>query len=204
MREFTEQELVRREKLNELVEKGINPFGQRYDITNFSADLKEKYVDKTKEELHDMEIPVKVAGRIMTKRGKGKVGFMHIQDKLGQIQIYVRQDVIGEESYEIFKKSDLGDIVGIEGVVFRTDMGELSVKAMKYTHLVKALRPLPDKFHGLVDVEERYRRRYVDLIMNEEARKVAFMRPKIIRSIQHYLDNLGYTEVETQCCAHET
>lgn len=197
MREFTEQELVRREKLNELVEKGINPFGQRYDITNFSADLKEKYVDKTKEELHDLEIPVKVAGRIMTKRGKGKVGFMHIQDKLGQIQIYVRQDVIGEESYEIFKKSDLGDIVGIEGVVFRTDMGELSVKAMKYTHLVKALRPLPDKFHGLVDVEERYRRRYVDLIMNEEARKVAFMRPKIIRSIQHYLDNLGYTEVET-------
>lgn len=197
MREFTEQELVRREKLNELVEKGINPFGQRYDITNFSADLKEKYVDKTKEELQDMEIPVKVAGRIMTKRGKGKVGFMHIQDKLGQIQIYVRQDVVGEESYEIFKKSDLGDIVGIEGVVFRTDMGELSVKAIKYTHLVKALRPLPDKFHGLVDVEERYRRRYVDLIMNEEARKVAFLRPKIIRSIQHYLDNLGYIEVET-------
>ena len=197
MREFTEQELVRREKLNELVEKGINPFGDRYDITDFSQDLKEKYADKTKEELHEVEIPVKVAGRIMTKRGKGKVGFMHIQDKLGQIQIYVRQDAIGEEAYEVFKKSDLGDIVGIEGVVFRTDMGELSVKASKYTHLVKALRPLPDKFHGLVDVEERYRRRYVDLIMNEEARKVAFMRPRIIRSIQHYLDNLGYTEVET-------
>lgn len=197
MREFTEQELVRRDKLQELIEKNINPFGQRYDITAFSEELKQKYCDKTKEELHEMEIPVKVAGRIMTKRGKGKVGFMHIQDKLGQIQIYVRQDVIGEDAYEVFKKSDLGDIVGIEGVVFRTDMGELSVKATVYTHLVKALRPLPDKYHGLVDVEERYRRRYVDLIMNEEARRVAFLRPKIIRSIQHYLDNLGYTEVET-------
>ena len=138
-----------------------------------------------------------IAGRIMTRRRKGKVGFMHIQDKYGQIQIYVRQDVIGEENYEIFKKADLGDIVGIKGTVFRTDMGELSVKANEYIHLVKALRPLPEKYHGLTDTEERFRRRYVDLIMNEESRRVAFTRPKIIRSIQHYLDNLGYTEVET-------
>ena len=122
---------------------------------------------------------------------------MHIQDKYGQIQIYVRLDVIGEEQYELFNKADIGDIVGIKGTVFRTNTGELSVKANEYIHLVKAIRPLPEKFHGLSDVEERYRRRYVDLIMNEESRRVAFMRPRIIRTIQKYLDNLGYTEVET-------
>ena len=133
----------------------------------------------------------------MTKRRKGKVCFMHIQDKEGQIQIYVRKDVIGEENYEVLIKSDIGDIVGIIGTVFVTNTGELSVKASEYIHLTKALRPLPEKYHGLSDIEERYRRRYVDLIMNEEARKIAFTRPKIIRSIQHYLDNLGYTEVET-------
>ena len=197
MREFTEQELVRREKLKELENKGIDPFGSRFDVTSNSKEIKEKYADKTKEELHEVDIPVIVAGRIMTKRGKGKAGLMHIQDKFGQIQIYVKLDNVGEEQYELFEKADLGDIVGIEGTVMRTNMGELSVKANKYIHLVKALRPLPDKFHGLVDVEERFRRRYVDLIMNEDSRKVAFMRPKIIRSIQHYLDNLGYTEVET-------
>lgn len=195
--ELTEQEIVRRNKMEELRQKGINPFGKRYDVTSNSQEIKEKYDKYTKEELHEQEIPVKIAGRIMTKRGKGKAGFMHIQDKYGQIQIYVRQDVVGEEEYKLFDKADLGDIVGIEGLVFRTNMGELSVKATHYTHLVKALRPLPDKFHGLTDVEERFRRRYVDLIVNEEARKVAFTRPKIIRSIQHYLDNLGYTEVET-------
>ncbi len=197
MREFTEQELVRREKLKELENKGIDPFGSKLNVTSNSKDIKEKYADKTKEELHEVDIPVIVAGRIMTKRGKGKAGFMHIQDKFGQIQIYVKLDNVGEEQYELFEKADLGDIVGIEGTVMRTNMGELSVKANKYIHLVKALKPLPDKFHGLVDVEERFRRRYVDLITNEEARRVAFMRPKIIRSIQHYLDNLGYTEVET-------
>lgn len=197
MREFPEQELVRREKLDFLRERGLDPFGHRFDVDSNSKEIYEKYGDKTKEELHEVEIPVVIAGRIMTRRRKGKVGFMHIQDKYGQIQIYVRQDVIGEENYEIFKKADLGDIVGIKGTVFRTDMGELSVKANEYIHLVKALRPLPEKYHGLTDTEERFRRRYVDLIMNEESRRVAFTRPKIIRSIQHYLDNLGYTEVET-------
>lgn len=197
MREFTEQELVRREKIKLLKEKGIDPFGHKFDVTSNSQDIKEKYADKTKEELHEVDIPVVVAGRIMTKRGKGKAGFMNIQDKFGQIQIYVKLDNVGEEQYELFDKADLGDIIGIKGTVMRTNMGELSVRATEYVHLVKALKPLPDKFHGLVDVEERYRRRYVDLIMNEEARKVAFMRPKIIRSIQNYLDSLGYVEVET-------
>lgn len=197
MREFTEQELIRREKAKELRELGIDPFGHRFDVTASSSEIKEKYDSYSKEELIEMNIPVVVAGRIMTKRGKGKVGFMHIQDKYGQIQIYVRKDELGEDAYEIFKKSDLGDIVGIEGTVFRTDTGETTVKATKYIHLVKALRPLPEKYHGLSDVEERFRRRYVDLIVNEDARRVAFTRPKIIRAIQNYLDNLGYTEVET-------
>lgn len=197
MREFTEQELVRREKVKELVSKGIDPFGHRFDVTTNSKEIKEQYEGYTKEELHDMEISVKIAGRIMTKRIKGKAGFMHIQDKFSQVQIYVRVDVVGESEYELFDNADLGDIVGIEGSVFRTNMGELSVKANKFIHLVKALRPLPEKYHGLSDIEERFRRRYVDLITNEEARKVAFMRPQIIRSIQRYLDNLGYVEVDT-------
>lgn len=195
--EHTEQELVRREKLDYLVSKGINPFGSRFDVTSNSKEIKEACSDKTNEELEELNMQVRVAGRIMTKRGKGKAGFMHIQDKYGQIQIYVKLDNVGEEEYDLFLRADLGDIVGIDGTVFRTHMGELSIKCTKYTHLVKALRPLPDKYHGLVDVEERFRRRYVDLIMNEDARRVAFARPKIIRSIQSYLDNLGYVEVET-------
>lgn len=197
MRNFSEQELIRREKAKELETLGIDPFGSKFDVTTNTKELTSLYGDKTKEELHDKEIPVVIAGRIMTRRRKGKVGFMHIQDKYGQIQIYVRKDEVGEDEYEIFKKADLGDIVGIHGTVFRTDMGELSIKATKYTHLVKALRPLPEKFHGLTDTEERFRRRYVDLITNDEARRIAFMRPKIIRSIQAFLDNLGYVEVET-------
>ncbi len=197
MRELTEQEIVRREKMQELRNKGIDPFGEAFNITSNSKEIKEQYDSYTTEELETKAIEVSIAGRIMTKRGKGKAGFMHIQDKFGQIQIYVRLDNVGEEKYELFDKADLGDIVGIRGYVFRTHMGELSVKALEYTHLVKALRPLPDKFHGLVDIEERYRRRYVDLIVNDEARKIAYMRPKIIRAIQNYLDDLGFVEVET-------
>lgn len=197
MREFSEQELVRRNKVQDLINKGVEPFGNRFDVTSNSKNIKELYEKYTKEELDEMDLPVIVAGRIMTKRSKGKAGFMNIQDKFGQIQIYLKLDLIGEDQYGLFDDADLGDIVGIEGHVFRTHMGELTVKANKFTHLVKALKPLPEKYHGLADVEERFRRRYVDLIMNEDARRVAFMRPKIIRSIQHYLDNLGYVEVET-------
>ena len=197
MREFTEQEQVRREKVKELIEKGVKPFGFRFDVTSNSKIIKEEHANQSKEELEELKDNVVIAGRIMTKRRKGKAGFFHIQDKYGQIQIYIAINEVGEEAYDLFKASDIGDIVGIEGYVFRTNTGELSVHATKYVHLVKALRPLPEKFHGLTDVEERYRRRYVDLIMNEDARKIAFMRPKIIRTIRKYLDNLGYTEVET-------
>ena len=197
MREFTEQELVRREKVNELIEKGIKPFGEKFDVTSNSMIIKDNHEMQSKEELEETKDEVVVAGRIMTKRRNGKAGFFHIQDKFGQIQIYIRLDNVGEEAYDLFKSSDIGDIVGIEGYVFKTNTGELSIHATNYIHLTKALRPLPEKFHGLTDVEERYRRRYVDLIMNEDARKVAFARPKIIRTIQKYLDDLGYVEVET-------
>ncbi len=197
MREFTEQELVRREKVNTLIEKGIKPFGDKIDVTSNSKIIKEHHLNQTKEELGEIKDEVIVAGRIMTKRRNGKAGFFHIQDRYGQIQIYIRLDNVGEEAYDLFKASDIGDIVGIEGYVFKTNTGELSIHATNYIHMVKALKPLPEKFHGLTDIEERFRRRYVDLIMNEEARRIAFARPKIIRTIQNYLDNLGYVEVET-------
>ena len=195
--ERTEQELVRIEKSNNIRDLGMDPFGHRFDRTHTSKQIKEEYAGKENEELEGLNIEVKVAGRIMTKRGKGKAGFMHIQDREGQIQIYVKVDNVGEENYELFNKADLGDIVGIEGTLFVTHTGELSVRANKYIHLVKALRPLPEKYHGLTDIEERYRRRYVDLIMNEESKKVAIARPKIIRAIQNYMDEQGFIEVET-------
>jgi lysyl-tRNA synthetase class 2 len=197
MRHFTEQELVRRSKLEFFKKNNIDAFGQKFNLNSNSSEIKSKFDSLDKEQLEELHESVIIAGRIMTKREKGKAGFMHLQDKMGQIQVYVRQDSLTELEYELFMNADLGDIVGIEGYVFRTNMGELSVKATKYTHLVKALRPLPEKYHGLADVEERFRRRYLDLITNENARRIAFMRPRIIRSIQNYLDKQGYTEVET-------
>lgn len=197
MEKLTQQEKARRQKMQDLIDMGIDPFGHRYDRTSNSGKIKAAYEDKTKEELEEMGVTVKIAGRIMTKRRQGKAGFMNIQDREGQIQIYVRKDEVGEDQYEIFKKNDIGDIVGIEGTVMKTDHGQLSVRAKVYTHLSKSLRPLPEKFHGLTDVEERFRRRYVDLIMNPEAKKIALTRPKIIRAIQHYLDGQGLVEVET-------
>ena len=194
---LSEQERVRRQKMQDLIDMGIDPFGRAYKRTHKTSDIKPVYQDKTKEELEELQIPVTVAGRIMTKRRMGKAGFMHIQDRDGQIQIYVRKDVVGDEQYELYKKNDIGDIVGISGILMKTDHGDLAVRAQEYTHLSKALRPLPEKFHGLTDVEERFRRRYVDLIMNEQARSIAIMRPRIIRAIQAYLDGQGLIEVET-------
>ena len=197
MREFSEQELVRREKANKLRELGIDPFGHRFEITDFSKNIKDEYQDMTHDELEELHKEVTVAGRIMFIRKMGKASFFSIKDKLGNIQIYISINDVGEEAYTLFKSADIGDIVGIKGVLMKTQTGEITIKCLEYTHLVKALRPLPEKYHGLNDVEERYRRRYVDLIMNDDARRIAFARPKIIRSIRRYLDNLGYTEVET-------
>ena len=194
---LNEYERVRRQKMEALRAKGIEPFGSAYKPTHHSAEILTQYHDKTKEELLEINQTVVIAGRIMTKREMGKAGFMHLLDRDGQIQVYLRKDALNELEFEIFQEADLGDIVGIEGTVFRTNHGELSVKAEKLTHLTKALRPLPDKFHGLADVEERYRRRYVDLIVNENARRVAMLRPRIIRALQHYFDGIGLIEVET-------
>lgn len=195
--ERTEQELVRIEKMQALKDKGIEPFGSAFERTHRSSDIVSAYGDRSKEELADLDQKAIIAGRIMTKRDMGKAGFMHLKDRDGQMQVYLRKDALTEEEFNLFLEADLGDIFGVEGTIFRTNHGELSIKAEKLTHLSKALRPLPDKFHGLNDIEERYRRRYVDLIANDEARRIAILRPKIIRAFQHYFDGLGMIEVET-------
>ena len=197
MREFTDQEVARRQKAEKIKDMRIDPFGSRFDRTDFAADIKEKYQDVDHDAFETMDDTATVAGRIMFIRKMGKASFMSIQDKTGKIQVYISINDIGEESYSLFKTADIGDIVGVHGKIMKTRTGEVTIKCLKYTHLVKALRPLPEKFHGLTDIEERYRRRYVDLIMNEESKKVAFMRPKIIRTIQNFLDSKGFTEVET-------
>jgi len=170
VQDLNDQMLVRREKMEAMRESGLDPFGTKFERTHLSDQIVAEYDKFSKEELEEKNISVTIAGRIMTKRGKGKAGFAHVQDLGGQVQIYVRQDRVGD-SYEYFKTLDLGDIVGVTGVLFKTNVGELSVKADKFEILTKALRPLPDKFHGLKDVEERYRRRYVDLIMNEDSKE---------------------------------
>ncbi|SIT93312.1 lysine--tRNA ligase [Edaphobacillus lindanitolerans] len=195
--ELNDQLVVRREKMSEMRENGLDPFGGRFERTHLTAGIKDEFGEKSKEELEAEEHEVTIAGRIMTKRGKGKAGFAHIQDLDGQIQIYVRKDDIGEAAYELFLSADLGDIVGVKGMVFRTKVGELSVRAKEFTFLTKALRPLPDKFHGLKDVEQRYRQRYLDLLTSEESKETFLTRSRIIRSIRHYLDGQGFLEVET-------
>ncbi|GEL78234.1 lysine--tRNA ligase [Tenuibacillus multivorans] len=195
--EVNDQMEARIEKLHALQENGVNVFGDRFDRTHLSKQLIQSYDEFSKEELEEKQIPAMIAGRIMTKRGKGKAGFAHIQDLEGQIQIYVRKDRIGEDAYEVFKQADLGDIVGVKGVVFKTNVGELSVKADEFFFLTKSLRPLPDKFHGLKDVEQRYRQRYLDLITNLESRDTFILRSKIIQSMRRYLNNKGFLEVET-------
>ncbi|MBD3861487.1 lysine--tRNA ligase [Bacillus sp. 28A-2] len=195
--ELNDQFQVRRDKMNKMREEGIDPFGERYDRSHQSAQIIAEYDEFSKEDLEEKAAQVTIAGRMMTKRGKGKAGFAHIQDLEGQIQIYVRKDSVGEEAYELFKSSDLGDIIGVTGTVFKTNVGELSIKASSFEVLTKALRPLPDKYHGLKDVEQRYRQRYLDLIVNPESKQTFIMRSKIIQSMRRYLDSKGYLEVET-------
>ena len=197
--EMNDQMQVRRQKLQELYDLGIDPFGQKFDRTDMAEPLHEQWDQYSKEELKEKEDEshVTVAGRIMTKRGKGKVGFAHIQDLTGQIQLYVRKDQIGEDQFAIWKSADLGDIVGIEGVMFKTNTGELSVKAKDFTLLTKALRPLPDKHHGLQDIEQRYRQRYLDLITNQDSTQTFINRSKILQEMRNFLNKKGFLEVET-------
>lgn len=181
----------RRDKLTELQNAGLDPFTiTKYDRTATSEDIKNKY-----DELEGKT--VSIAGRIMSKRRMGKIGFCHVMDMDGQIQIFVKKDTVGEEEYERFKKLDIGDIVGAEGEVFTTQTGEKSVRVEKMTLLSKSLLPLPEKFHGLSDPDLRYRQRYVDLIMNSDVKKTFIMRSKILTAIRNYLDSRGYLEVET-------
>ena len=197
MRELTDQEIIRREKAEKIRSLGMDPFGHVFNRTAFAKDIKEKYKDVDHDEFENITDEYTIAGRIMFIRKMGKASFFTIQDKTDKIQIYISINDIGEDAYTLFKSADIGDIVGVKGRVMKTMTGEITIKCLEYTHLVKALRPLPEKFHGLTDIEERYRRRYVDLIMNEESKRVAFLRPKIIRCIQNFMDNRGFTEVET-------
>ncbi len=195
--ELNEHMRVRRDKLNNYREQGLDPFGSKFERTHLAQELLDSYDQFTKEELEEKTDQVTIAGRMMTKRGKGKAGFAHIQDLSGQIQLYIRKDAVGEEAYELFQSTDLGDIVGITGVMFKTKVGELSVKATEFQLLTKSLRPLPEKYHGLKDIEQRYRQRYLDLITNLDSRETFVLRSKIIQSMRRYLDGQGFLEVET-------
>lgn len=197
---LNDQELVRREKMRQLREKGIDPFGHSFKKNAFSKDILKQFELFDKLTLESIDLSEKtfiIAGRVMTKRVMGKAGFFHCQDQEGQIQVYVKKDIVLNETFEYFEQLDLGDIIGVEGYVFRTNHGELSIFATVITHLSKALRPLPSKFHGLEDKEERYRRRYVDLIMNQDSFEIARKRPRIIKAMRNYFDSIGCVEVET-------
>lgn len=195
--DLNDQMLVRREKMNELREKGMDPFGGRFERTHFSTDLIEQYDELSKEELAEKEISATVVGRLMAKRGSGKASFANLKDNKGTVQIYVRQDAVGEEQYDIFKTADLGDFIGVEGKLMKTNTGELTVRADKTTFLTKALRPLPDQYYGLSDVETKYRKRYLDLITNEESMERFVKRSNILQEIRNFLTSKGYLEVET-------
>jgi len=181
---------VRREKMAALDEKGIEPFARKYDVTHHATDIVNDF-EKIEGQI------VRLAGRIMAVRGHGKTSFVNLMDMSGRLQIYFRQDVIGAEQYETFNLLDIGDIVGIEGVVFKTQRGEISVKTNSFEVLAKSLRPLPEKWHGLKDVETRYRQRYLDLIVNPEVKNTFVARSKIIKSLRRILDERNYLEVET-------
>lgn len=195
--ELNDQLVVRRQKMQNFRNNGMDPFGGRFERTHLSQEIIAQYGALSKEELEEASHEVVIAGRVMTKRGKGKAGFAHIQDLKGQIQIYVRKDAIGDEAYELYNTVDLGDILGVKGTVFKTNVGELSIKAKEVEFLTKALRPLPEKFHGLKDVEQRYRQRYLDLLTSEESKETFILRSRIIQSMRRYLDNAGFLEVET-------
>ena len=182
---------IRRDKLKVLQDEGRDPFTiTRFDVTHHTQDIKDNF-DAMEGQA------VSVAGRLMSKRGMGKVSFCDLQDKTGRIQIYARKDEMDEDNYNHFKKYDIGDIVGVKGEVFRTQRGEMSVRAHDITLLSKSLRPLPEKFHGLTDKEIRYRQRYVDLIMNPESKRNFEIRSQFVAFLRRYLDGLGFMEVET-------
>ncbi|MBW6464042.1 MAG: lysine--tRNA ligase [Firmicutes bacterium] len=182
--------LVRRRKMEALREKGVEPFGRKFEADHYSAEIIDNF-----DALEGKEVTI--AGRLVSIRSHGKAAFAHLQDYRGQIQIYIRQDQVGPEKYEIFDLVDIGDFIGVTGEVFRTQKGEVTVKVNEYTYLAKALRPLPEKWHGLKDVELRYRQRYVDLIVNQEVRETFIRRSRMISAMRDILNGWGFLEVET-------
>lgn len=188
---------TRMAKMDELKNKGVDPFGHRYEVTHHASEVLAFGEGKSKEELEQANLRVRVAGRLMIRRGHGKASFAVIQDRTGNLQIYAKIDVLGEEAYEVFDLLDLGDFIGVEGTVFRTNRGEVTVLVEKLEVLSKALRPLPEKWHGLRDVETRYRQRYLDLIVNPEIKDTFVLRSKIVQAMRRYLDGKGFLEVET-------
>ena len=188
---LSDQMIIRREKLENLRAEGRDPFEQtKFDVTSDAATIKGNF-----DALEGQE--VRLAGRLMSKRGMGKVSFCDLQDNTGRIQLFVKIDELGEESFERFKKNDIGDIVGVVGEVFRTKTGETSVRVKEATLLAKSLLPLPEKFHGLTNLETRYRQRYVDLIVNPEVKDTFVKRSQILRELRHFLDGKGFLEVDT-------
>ncbi len=194
---LSDQEEARRAKLLRYAELGVDPFGSRYEWKDRLFDIRAAFAEKSAEELEANPVHVNVAGRLMAIRRMGKASFAKLVDTDGHIQLWIGLNVVGEKAYEVFKLADLGDIVGIEGTLMKTRTGELTIKVEAYTHLVKCLKPLPEKFHGLVDTEDRYRKRYLDLLVNEDSRKIALTRPKIVRGIRDYCNRQGFVEVET-------
>ena len=194
----TSELAVRREKLNALYESGNNPFEiTKYDVTHESAPAIALYEEKEATLAEGEEIEVRLAGRMVSRRVMGKASFAHLLDDKGKIQLYVARDSVGEESYAAFKKWDVGDVIGVAGKLFRTRTGEVSVHATEVTLLAKSLLPLPEKFHGLTNLEQRYRQRYVDLIVNPEVKDTFIKRSKILKLIRQYLDERGFLEVDT-------
>ena len=186
--ELSEVLRVRREKLAALQEAGNDPFQQtRYERTHYAKEIADRF-----EELEEQS--VSIAGRIMSKRSMGKASFFDVADASGRIQVYIKKDIVGEETYNQFKKWDIGDIVGVKGEVFRTKHGEISIRATEAILLSKSLLPLPEKFHGLTNTDLRYRQRYVDLIVNPEVRDVFVKRSQIIRELRSFLDSKGYPQ----------
>ncbi len=195
--EKSEQELVRRDKMQKLAQEGVELFPYKVEMTHYIFDIVQKYADLTHEELEGKKISVTVPGRILSIRKMGRAIFLHIADSRAKLQAYMREDKLGKEKFSLFSMIDIGDMISVEGQLFKTRTGELTILCDSYTFLAKCLHPLPEKWHGLQDVELRYRKRYLDLIMNPEQREVFRLRSAMISHIRRFFDNRGYIEVET-------
>src|SRR5690349_254576 len=189
--------LQREKKLKAIIGLGFEPYPRKFGISHTIPQILEQHSAQSAEELAANKVSVRVAGRVMTIRPHGKAGFAHLQGEGSRLQIYIRLDAIGERDFELYKLLDLGDVIGVEGYLFRTRTGELTVHAEHLHFLAKALLPLPEKWHGLTDVEIRYRQRYLDLMVNEEARRVFERRSRLIKALREFLESHGYVEVET-------